>query len=155
MNVRRGLLRLWLLVSAIWLASWGAYVWFSRIAGAEDTTGEYFLAFHTDFGEGWKELKDFGLGDYLSLAAIGIGIPLAVLIIGWIIAGFRRNSRAMAIWIFGLMASAIIGWFAGNLAVHLADVSPYAGAEGWGALAGMSAFACLRLWLTAPSKNSK
>ena len=89
------LLRLWLFVSAIWVASWPAYVWFSRISGAEDTTGDQVLAFHTGFGKGWTELKDFALGDYLSLAAIGIGVPLVVLILGygawWVVAGFKRN----------------------------------------------------------------
>jgi hypothetical protein len=95
--MKRGLLRLWLFVSAIWLASWAAYVWGSRLDGAEDATGERILAFHTDFGKGWTELKDFALGDYLSLAAIGIGIPLAVLILGcgvwWVAAGYTRNTN--------------------------------------------------------------
>jgi len=90
-------LRLWLFVSAIWVASWGAYVWGSRIDGAEDATSEHILAFHTGFGNGWKELKEFALGDYLSLAAIGIGIPLAVLILGygvwWVAAEFKRNTN--------------------------------------------------------------
>jgi len=96
LQIRHGLLRLWLLMSAIWVASWGAYVWSSRIDGAEDAHGERLLAFHTDFGEGWMELKDFALGDYLSLTAIGIGIPLAVLILGygawWVAAEFKRNA---------------------------------------------------------------
>jgi hypothetical protein len=95
MNIRHGILRLWLVMSAIWLASWGAYVWGSRIDGAEDAHGERLLAFHTDFGKGWTELKDFGFGDYLSLTAIGIGIPLAVLMVGygvwWVAGGFKRN----------------------------------------------------------------
>jgi len=145
--------RLWLLGGAIWLASWGAYVWFSRLEFPENTAGRHVLAFHTDFGSGWTELKDFGFGDYFSLAAIGIGIPLAVLIIGWVIVGFRRNPRAMAIWIFGLLASTIIGGFAGGLVSHLSGSSPYDQTpELLGALAGMFTFACLRLWLAAPSK---
>jgi hypothetical protein len=96
MNVRRGSLRLWLFVSAIWLPSWGAYVWISRLDATEDATGRRVIAFHTGFGEGWRELKDFALGDYLNLTFIGIGIPLAVLILGygvwWVAAGFRRNN---------------------------------------------------------------
>src|SRR5262249_23230850 len=100
MNVKRGLLRLWLFTSALWLISWAAYVWLSRIEGAEDTIVEHFLAFHTDFGSGWKAVSAFALGDYLSLAAIGIGIPLAVLIFGysiwWVAAGFKRNNGSEA-----------------------------------------------------------
>jgi hypothetical protein len=64
-------------------------------------------------------------------------------------------ARTIAIWIFGLLASAIIGAFAGILAGHFSDMSPYASTELWGALAGMFTFACIRLWLAAPSKNSK
>src|SRR5262245_1944818 len=97
MNVRRGLLRLWLFASTLWLISWAAYVWLSRIEAAEDPTGEHFLAFHTDFGRGWKAVSAFALGDYLSLAAIGIGIPLAILILGcgawWVAAGFKSKSN--------------------------------------------------------------
>jgi uncharacterized membrane protein YfcA len=59
-------------------------------------------------------------------------------------------ARAIAIWIFGLLASAIIGGFAG---AHLSET--YDAALFWGAFAGISAFTCLRLWLAAPSKNSK
>jgi uncharacterized membrane protein YfcA len=58
--------------------------------------------------------------------------------------------RTIAIWVFGLLASAIIGGFAG---AHLSET--YDAALFWGALAGMLAFACLRLWLATPSKNSK
>jgi hypothetical protein len=59
-------------------------------------------------------------------------------------------ARAIAIWIFGLLASAIIGAFAGAHFGETYDIAYF-----WGALAGMFAFACLRLWLAAPSKNSK
>jgi hypothetical protein len=97
MRMKQRLLRLWLFMSAIWLASWGAYVWGSRLDGAEDAAGEPILAFHTGFGDGWKELKEFAFADYLSLAAIGIGIPLAVLILGygvwWVAAEFKRNTN--------------------------------------------------------------
>jgi len=96
MNVRRGLLWLWLLASTLWLISWAAYVWLSRIEAVEDTTGQPFVAFHTDFGKGWRAASNFAPGDYLSLAAIGIGIPLAILILGcgawWVAAGFKRNA---------------------------------------------------------------
>jgi len=61
--------------------------------------------------------------------------------------------RTVAIWIFGLLASAIIGGFAGILAGHLGGMSPYASTELWGGLAGMFAFACLRLWLAGPSSK--
>jgi hypothetical protein len=56
--------------------------------------------------------------------------------------------RTIAIWVFGLLASAIIGGLVGSRLQP-----PYSYDWGmWGALAGMFAFACLRLWLAAPSK---
>jgi hypothetical protein len=60
-------------------------------------------------------------------------------------------ARTVAIWIFGLLASAIIGGLVGS------RLEPrYSSDWGfWGVLAGMLTFACLRLWLAAPSKNSK
>ena len=62
-------------------------------------------------------------------------------------------ARTIAIWIFGLLASTIIGGFAGGLVSHLSGSSPYDQTpELLGALAGMFTFACLRLWLAAPSK---
>jgi hypothetical protein len=40
MNIRRGLFRLWVFASAIWLVSLGAYLWFSRV----DTPAGYIKA---------------------------------------------------------------------------------------------------------------
>jgi hypothetical protein len=58
-------------------------------------------------------------------------------------------ARTIAIWIFGLLASAIIGGLVGS------RLEPtYSDGWGfWGVLAGMLTFACLRLWLAAPSKT--
>jgi hypothetical protein len=61
-------------------------------------------------------------------------------------------ARTIAIWIFGLLASAILGGMAGGrLDTGYSDANAF-----WGVLAGMFAFVCLRLWLAGPSpKNSK
>jgi hypothetical protein len=99
LRVARGLFRLWVFASVVWVTSWGAYVWLTRLEGpiTLQDTGEKlegFLAFHTDFGTGWKELSRFTFGDYASLVSIAFGIPLAVLVLGWgarwVIAGFTR-----------------------------------------------------------------
>jgi len=58
-------------------------------------------------------------------------------------------ARTIAIWVTGLLASAIIG---GLIAARLEPPDAYE----WGfpgALAGMLAFACLRLWLGARRKD--
>jgi len=56
-------------------------------------------------------------------------------------------ARPIAIWVFGLLASAIIGGLVGS---QLEPKYSYDW-EAWGALAGMFAFACLRVWLAASS----
>lgn len=63
--------------------------------------------------------------------------------------------RTIAIWIFGLTASAIIGGFMGSaydtVLNHDADI----GGAGllFGTLAGVCLFACLRLWLAPKSRR--
>jgi hypothetical protein len=95
MNVKRGLVRVWVLLSLLWLAAWGLYIWDSRLIATEDKTGRQFVAYHTDFGRGWTEPNAFSAADYLSLAGIGFGFPVLVLGFGsavaWAIAGFRSN----------------------------------------------------------------
>jgi hypothetical protein len=49
-------------------------------------------------------------------------------------------ARTIAIWVFGLFASAMIGGMIANYFMGGAT-------DVFGALAGMSAFACVRLWL--------
>jgi hypothetical protein len=58
-----------------------------------------------------------------------------------------RMGRTIAIWVFGLLASAMVG---GMIATRLAP--PYAHDwDVWGAFAGIFTFICLRLWLAGPS----
>jgi hypothetical protein len=51
--------------------------------------------------------------------------------------------RTAAIWVFGLLAAALFGGIISAWLIHDLGVV--------GMLAGMFAFACLRLWLAAPS----
>jgi hypothetical protein len=62
-------------------------------------------------------------------------------------------ARSVAIWIFGLIASAIIGGFVGSS--YAVTFHPTAPGDGgfFGMVGGMSVFACLRLWLAAPRAN--
>jgi hypothetical protein len=60
--------------------------------------------------------------------------------------------RTLGIWVFGLLAAAIIGGFIGS--AYDSVFNPYAGGLGLltAALAAMSVFTCLRLWLAPKSK---
>jgi hypothetical protein len=55
------------------------------------------------------------------------------------------HSRIFAIWVFGLLAAAIIGGHVGVL------VAPRDGGA-MGVIGGLSAFTCFRLWLKEPRK---
>ena len=55
--------------------------------------------------------------------------------------------RKIGIWVFGLLASAIIGALIGQKL-------DYADGGAWGFLGGIFTFACIRLWLT-PGQNAK
>jgi hypothetical protein len=78
LNWRRGLFRLWLLVSAAWLMSWAIYFILSAMA----------QAFHT-------------IGDFLAIPVVFFGPPIALLLCGlatgWALRGFRtENSEQSA-----------------------------------------------------------
>jgi hypothetical protein len=56
--------------------------------------------------------------------------------------------RTVGIWLFGLLASAMIG---GMVAHYFMGTNM----DVFGGLTGMAVFACARLWLAAPSQISK
>jgi hypothetical protein len=58
--------------------------------------------------------------------------------------------RSIGIWVFGLLASAIVGGLAGLRVEH---DPPYSIDWLWGILAGMFTFACVRLWIGGTPKN--
>jgi hypothetical protein len=77
LNWRRGLFRLWLLVSAAWLMSWTIYFILSAMAQAFKT-----------------------VGDFLAIPVVFFGPPVALLLCGmatgWAIRGFRTDTPAEA-----------------------------------------------------------
>ena len=74
LNWRRGLFRLWLLVSAAWVMSWAIYFILSAIAQALNT-----------------------VGDFLAIPVVFFGPPIALLLCGmatrWAIRGFRAHKE--------------------------------------------------------------
>src|ERR687887_1327336 len=75
LNWRRGLFRLWLLVSAAWLMSWTIYFILSAMAHALNT-----------------------VGDFLAIPVVFFGPPIALLLCGiatgWAIRGFRSDANS-------------------------------------------------------------
>jgi hypothetical protein len=59
--------------------------------------------------------------------------------------------RTFGIWVFGLLASAIVGAIVGS---HFDDIVHPRDMGFWGALASMLGFACLRLWFGQSPKIS-
>jgi len=62
--------------------------------------------------------------------------------------------RTTAIWVFGLVAAAIIGGFIGS--AYDTTFNPYGGGAGgfFGAIGAICIFACARLWLS-PKKTQE
>ena len=58
--------------------------------------------------------------------------------------GLLEALRIVALWIFGLLASGIVGGMVESQLAGSGDDAPYVE---FGLIAGMSAFACARLWL--------
>jgi hypothetical protein len=63
--------------------------------------------------------------------------------------------RTIAIWVSGLLASGIFGYLVTYNLFYRVVGSKFGDLHVWGIIGGMFAFACLRLWLATPSKNSK
>ena len=76
LNWRRGLFRMWLLVSAAWVMSWAIYFILSAMAQALKT-----------------------VGDFLAIPVVFFGPPIALLLCGiairWAIRGFRSETEAV------------------------------------------------------------
>jgi hypothetical protein len=74
LNWRRGLLRMWLLVSAAWVMGWAIYFILSAMAQALRT-----------------------VGDFLAIPVVFFGPPIALLLCGiatrWAIRGFRADGE--------------------------------------------------------------
>ena len=76
-NWRRGLFRLWLLLSAAWIMSWAIYSILSAMS------------------DGFKTI-----GDFLSIPVVFFGPPIALLLFGlaavWAFRGFKTNAKRSA-----------------------------------------------------------
>jgi hypothetical protein len=57
--------------------------------------------------------------------------------------------RTIAIWVFGLLASTIVGGMVGSRFDTYSTDNAF-----WGMLAGIFGFICLRLWLAGPRAKS-
>lgn len=95
MNIRRGLLRLWMAGTGIWLIYW---IWYYERT-CDFVKGEGLLCEDRSHAVGW--VGNYFIGgpfvppDLLHIAVLTIGLPLAILCAGvaarWVIRGFRSN----------------------------------------------------------------
>jgi hypothetical protein len=94
-NARRGLFRLWIVGSAIWIVGWSIYVWNTCWAAA-DAKDPFVICRTSLFSGGMREVRAFNLSDYVDLAVsvflIPVGTLVGGLIIAWIVVGFKRAS---------------------------------------------------------------
>lgn len=97
MNWTRGLFRVWVIASVVWVGGWTAYVLTTcnRVHVPGSPEGTLTKVCYTGLS-GWQsQVPSFTFADYASLVATGLGIPLIVLGLGagvaWIAKGFRPN----------------------------------------------------------------
>ena len=95
MNWKRGLLRMWALVSLLWVGGWLFYVWQSCSLIALPGGQERREMCTTSLFDDWMSRSGyFGWHEYLRIAISGLIVPLALLALGyavtWIVAGFRK-----------------------------------------------------------------
>lgn len=94
MNWKRGLFRVWAILSVVWMAGWIFHIGHScqRVLWP-GTSDEYHLMCHTDFGEWLKRYDTFTIWDYGSILIYGVSVPLSALAIGaaicWAKNGFK------------------------------------------------------------------
>ena len=90
LRVARGLFRIWIIVSIVWLVGWLWYVW----ATCKPVTGNELLLYcYTSFFDDWMGPVPFTFLDYAKLIATGMVVPIVVLAFGsalvWAFRGFR------------------------------------------------------------------
>src|SRR5437870_1511027 len=96
MNVKRGVLRIWLVASATWVVGWAGYVrWTCQRVLYGPTEGQWFC--YVGFSDWMPFVSDFGFIHYASLASVALGVPLTILVLGagtwWAITGFRFDDQ--------------------------------------------------------------
>jgi hypothetical protein len=94
MNLKRGLFRIWVVASLIWFLGWLAYVWATCLP--QENSVEVYC--YTSLFDDWMSpVSYFSLRDYARIGAMGIGPPIAVLVLGfsilWAADGFRSHPK--------------------------------------------------------------
>jgi hypothetical protein len=93
MNLRRGLFRLWIAASLLWLIAYVAYLW-SRCIYMDTTDGTMLWCWSGE-GDWVGSPRYFLIAAYARLFAIAVSVPLGMLIVGyalaWIVRGFQQS----------------------------------------------------------------
>lgn len=102
MNLKRGLFRLWLLGSGIWLAGWFIFIWatceLKQYPGSGDKPWEAYVQIcYTGFSSWMTQVRNFTVWDYASIVGSGLAVPVAALVIGlgvlWVKDGFKSRPK--------------------------------------------------------------
>jgi hypothetical protein len=91
LRVARGLFRIWIIASIVWLVGWLWYVWATCIP----TAGNELLLCYTSFFDDWMTAVPLTFLDYASIIATGMVVPIVVLAFGsalvWAFSGFAAK----------------------------------------------------------------
>jgi hypothetical protein len=90
MNIRRGLYRLWIAASVLWIAAF--MIWYFWKQCWYGNPGPALWCWNGDGA--FAEFTEFSFRNYAWLAAIGVSVPVLMLILGyvfaWVARGFQR-----------------------------------------------------------------
>jgi hypothetical protein len=93
MNVRHGLLRLWIVASLLWLVAF--VVWYFWTQCGYSVPGKTDMCW-TGEGDWVGDIRYFSIGTYARLFAIALSVPIGVLFVGyllaWVLRGFRQSN---------------------------------------------------------------
>lgn len=99
MNVKRELLRAWIVGSLLWILGWIAFIWQSCITKDIPPAlgGGHAVFCRTSLLDDWMgQPRYFGVWEYTQMLFTGMGIPIVCLLIGlgvlWVIRGFWLKS---------------------------------------------------------------
>lgn len=100
MNLKRGLLRIWLVASGMWLVGWFLYIWATcdlKHVPGDQPDNSYVTLCYTGFSGWMTQVRYFTIWDYASIILSGIAVPVAAFILGictfWAAAGFKTRQQ--------------------------------------------------------------
>jgi hypothetical protein len=101
MNLKRGLFRVWLVASGVWVAGWLIYIWATcdlKHVPGDEPPNQYVTVCYTNFSGWMTQVSYFTIWDYGSIALSALAVPVGAFILGfcafWAANGFKGDQKS-------------------------------------------------------------